>query len=403
MAEADDQGRNVGQTDSENAPGPYDFEPEDFAKAFHDEQKALGRINIAIFGKSGVGKSSLVNVIFGEEMAKTGSGRPVTEDSCLYVNESEILGIYDNRGIEIGDGTDKIIGDFTRLMEANRHLGSKHHIHVIWFCIHGRGARLESAEVEFVKTAAALGVPVVVVLTQVRHKNGRSGEESVELASQISAEHLPIVSGRPVLVCAKPDISRGHEQFGLDGLLDITYLAAPEGVQAALTAAQIIDLKRKWTRCLAIATAAATAAGAAAVSPIPGSDAVVIVPIQLSMMAGIAVLYGTDPSMSTMAGIAAPAIASTFGKMAAGWVIKAIPGIGTAIGAIVNATVASGFTLAMGLAWGRVCERIASGELTRDDPAAVNTVFMAEFKSAFSRSMRDVEDQAPGSTDPSVE
>ncbi len=120
------------------------------------------------------------------------------------------------------------------------------------------------------------------------------------------------------------------------------------------------------------------------------------------MMAGISVLYGTDASMSTMAGIAAPAIAAGFGRMAAGWVIKAIPGIGTAIGAIVNATVASGFTLAMGLAWGRVCELIASGELTRDDPEAVKTVFMTEFKRGFSQSVRDVEDQSPGSTDPSA-
>ena len=41
------------------------------------------KTNILIAGKSGVGKSSLLNYIFGEEVAETGAGKPVTAEGAL--------------------------------------------------------------------------------------------------------------------------------------------------------------------------------------------------------------------------------------------------------------------------------------------------------------------------------
>ena len=38
------------------------------------------KTNILIAGKSGVGKSSLLNYIFGEEVSPTGAGKPVTAE-----------------------------------------------------------------------------------------------------------------------------------------------------------------------------------------------------------------------------------------------------------------------------------------------------------------------------------
>ena len=41
--------------------------------------RSLGRINILVAGQTGVGKSTLINSIFGESFAATAAGRPRVE------------------------------------------------------------------------------------------------------------------------------------------------------------------------------------------------------------------------------------------------------------------------------------------------------------------------------------
>lgn len=64
------------------------------------------KTNILIAGKSGVGKSSLLNYIFGEEVAETGAGKPVTAEGLheysfeLKDNDRISFSICDSWGLE---------------------------------------------------------------------------------------------------------------------------------------------------------------------------------------------------------------------------------------------------------------------------------------------------------------
>ena len=49
------------------------------------------KTNILIAGKSGVGKSSLLNYIFGEEVAETGAGKPVTTEYLFRYATAGVL------------------------------------------------------------------------------------------------------------------------------------------------------------------------------------------------------------------------------------------------------------------------------------------------------------------------
>lgn len=49
-----------------------------------DEYKNLKTLNIMVMGKTGVGKSTLINSVFNEPIAKTGIGRPVTTGIKQY-------------------------------------------------------------------------------------------------------------------------------------------------------------------------------------------------------------------------------------------------------------------------------------------------------------------------------
>ena len=51
----------------------------DCMNSIKDEMRNMKHANIIIAGKSGVGKSTLINAVFREPMAQTGVGRPVTQ------------------------------------------------------------------------------------------------------------------------------------------------------------------------------------------------------------------------------------------------------------------------------------------------------------------------------------
>jgi uncharacterized protein (DUF697 family)/GTPase SAR1 family protein len=357
-----------------------------FTESFNAEYAAqaeqLGRVNLAVFGKTGVGKSTLVNAIFGERIAPTGIGAPVTMGSHLYLDKRGSLGVIDTRGLEIGRDDDELIKELTKAVKDSRTKPIDEQIHVAWYCVRGMDRRFEDVEDRFVRTLAELDLPVVVVLTQVPMRDGQFHPDAVELARQIEARNLPIYGGRPFLTYALRDQFAGQPSYGLIDVLRATFHLAPEAVQAALAAAQEIDLELKASQSNKAIAAAVTAAAAAAAVPIPFSSAAMLVPIQLSMMARIAHLHGFGLEKSALLAVASTSIATSAGRAAASSLLKFIPGAGSVAGGVINASVASGLTLAMGQAWVVVCQKSFNKTLPmldgKIDTDAVRRLFESE-------------------------
>ncbi|HET9649468.1 MAG TPA: GTPase [Microlunatus sp.] len=370
--------------------GGNDWFKESFRTEFDKQAAALGRFNLAIFGKTGVGKSTLINAIFGEEVARTGIGEPVTRGSHLYLDRVGHLGIIDTQGVEIGRNSKEILSDLNEVIKNSRKLPASEHIHVAWFCVRGMDRRFEDTEAEFVRRLDELGLPVILVLTQVpRSPDGRFHPDAVRLAEQISARRLPIVGDRVFMTYAKPDEFHGQGAYGLQEVLDATFRVAPEGVHGALIAAQEIDLARKAKEAQRLIGVAVTSAGAAAATPIPFSDAALLVPIQLGMMARIAQLYKIKFDRAALMAIASTTAATQVGRATFTGLLKLVPGAGSVIGGAIGAGVASTFTFAMGEAWLKVCQQVHAGKLGGLNGALDNEqlrdAFLEEFKKRLGR------------------
>lgn len=346
---------------------PPEWSQEAFEAAFADAEVTIGRFNLAVFGKTGVGKSTLVNAIFGESVAATGIGRPVTMGSHLYVHRTGKLGIYDTQGLEVGRDTTRIIDELTGFIDNSRTMPFAEQVHLAWYCVRATDRRFEETEAAFIRELAGVGLPVILVMTQVPGRRDAAGNlfiapDAVELGRQIEDMGLPIHAGRAFMVNALVDPFTGVEQHGLLELLDATFQCAPDEATDALVAAQKIDPERKAKaaeKALNAATAAATGAG---FTPIPFADAAVLIPIQIGMMAKIANIYDIPMQRATVASLAATTVTTQAGRAAATGLLKLVPGVGTLAGGAITGGVAGTVTYAVGTAWHRVCIGMAEGK-----------------------------------------
>lgn len=319
---------------------------------------ALGTFNLAVFGKTGSGKSTLVNAVFGSDVAATGVGRPVTKGLVYYRLEDGFLGLYDSEGFETGTAGTTVLAGLERIVDEHRARPVNERIHASWYVVRWSDRRFEPGQEQFVRRLHALGLPIIVVLTQVPSHDGEPHPEAREFAAFIESLGLPI-AGRVVLTNAREDAFTRAPVLGLDALLDATYAVAPEAAARALTAAQVVDVDRKKAAAAAIVNQAAALAAGIGATPIPIADAALLVPNQITMIARITAAYGLPPSRSRAMAVAGSVVltggATMAGRYAVTTLLKVVPG-GAIAGSAISGAVAASLTKAVGAAWCRVCE-----------------------------------------------
>ena len=338
-----------------------------------DIQKNMTNLNVMIFGITGVGKSTLINNVFNENLAEIGVGRPITLHIRKYSKEGFPLSIYDSPGLELkGDNSvDNLLKESVELVNDGIKSGDiSKAIHCAWYCISAESSRIQEAEMNFIRNFIKKTnntVPVIIVLTKSYIKDNAQA-----LKSAIEKENLPIAQIVNVLAM-DTQIDEGYVKraFGLDRLVEVMESVVDESVKNTLAAVQKASIAIKVKKAQAIVVTSAAAAATTGAIPIPFSDAALLIPEEISMLAGITAVFGLPVEKATLSALISATIGTTgatvLGKTIVSGLLKLIPGVGSFVGGAISASVAAALTTALGETYIAVMKLVINGEMKISD------------------------------------
>ena len=178
------------------------------------------------------------------------------------------------------------------------------------------------------------------------------------------------------------------KSYGLDTLIDIVNNVIPEALRNTLAAVQKANLRVKLRQANAIVATAAAAAAATGAIPIPFTDAAVLVPEQIGMIASITAVFGIPIEKATITALLSATIGTVgttvMGKTVVSSLFKMIPGVGSVAGGVISASVAAALTAALGEAYIAIMMMVSKGEMsiseldTAEGKAKISSIFKSK-------------------------
>ncbi len=348
--------------------------------------------NVLIIGNSGVGKSTLINAVLGEERLVTGFGSTGTTKE-LSINEHPDVPfrLIDTVGFEPSYLKERAAIRAVRKWSKNsaKEGNEDTRIHVIWFCIDGTSGKLFPNAIQNLSRATSMwpSVPVIVVITKSYSVPERS--RNIDMVHQAFAmqkrfaknlkQVIPVVAMPYILndtAFAPPD--------GITELIDATIELLPEGMRAAGTDIASFKLNRK--RALAHATVAAATAAAVVVGavPIPFPDAMILSPLEVAEINALSQIYGLGKNEESKRFMNSIVEAGTVGLAAKTAIntLKAIPGLSLGT-SLLNAVIAGSIVAALGEGSVYAFEQVYLGKKSTADIDWVKKIIESKFSSRF--------------------
>ena len=335
---------------------------QDILHKTEEEVNSMAPVNILVAGKTGVGKSTLINAVFRENLTQTGIGKPVTKHLERITKEGIPLVLFDTKGFELNEQVQKEVRKEV-LEEIQRAISTgdkSKEIHAVWYCINAANHRLESFEEGFLRELSEK-LPVILVLTQ-----SILEEETSMLMEYIHSLKLKLE--RVIPVVAKP-YRIGTQEIPVTGLKDLvheTLRLLPEEVEPAFINAQKVDvmkkaeLARKWARGFITETFMV------GFTPIPFADAPIIASSQVVMIAKITSIFGVSMNKALVTSIVSSVTgvsgAVYTGRALVSNLLKLIPGAGTVVGGIISGSTAALITTALAYAYINLMILVATSE-----------------------------------------
>lgn len=348
--------------------------------------------NVLLIGNSGVGKSTLINAVLGEEKATTGWGNSGTTDHLeIYENDEIPFRIIDSVGFEPSFFKKKKAIDAVKKWSKNsaKNGNEDSKIDIIWFCVEGTSRKLFPDTIKSLSSATAMweSVPVIVAITKSYSEPER--KINVEMVQNAFAKQkrysknlkkvIPVVAQDYVI-----NDSSYVEPVGITELIEATNNFLPEGKKAADDDIYHYKIKRKKALAQGIVGTATTAGSVIGAIPISVADAPLLSGIEAGEITALARLYEIpkgEKSKQLMGTIIEAGTASAAAKGAIS-VLKSIPGVNLVAG-VLNAVIAGCFVAAIGEASIYIFEQVYLGKKTAEDIDWVTKVIESKLSTEF--------------------
>lgn len=352
----------------------------------------MDRGNVLVIGNSGVGKSTLINAVLGEDVAVTGWGTSGTTDKLeIYESDAIPFRIIDSVGFEPSFLKERkainAVKKWSQESVKDGHEDSQ--INVIWFCIEGTTSKLFPKAIKDLSAATSMweSVPVIVVITKSYSVPER--EQNIQMVHNAFATQkryaknlnavIPVVASTYTLndsAFAAPE--------GITELIDATNNVMPEGLKAGDKDVSTFKLKRKMAIAQSIVGASTVAAAAVGAVPIPFADAAILGPIEVAEINALAHLYevkDNEDSKKFVSSIVEVGTASVAAKAAIS-ALKAIPGVNIAA-SVLNAAIAGSIAAAIGEGSIYAFEKVYTGEKSVADIDWVKKIIESKLSNEF--------------------